>query len=79
MTSTQGVAVASSIINPDPVIKAGPLLVLLDAFLNARGDPLAEVMVRDVKRFLYSQTEHSDEAMVGFISEAAKDLSHLAA
>lgn len=54
-------------------------LILIDAVWNARGDPLAESMVLDVKKFVYGKTEHSENAMNDLISEAGKDLSHLAA
>jgi hypothetical protein len=75
MTSAEGVALASKTFQGS----ATAFLVLLDAFLNARGDPLAEAMVGDVKRFVYSKTEHSESAMDRLISEAGKDLTHLAA
>jgi hypothetical protein len=75
MTSADGVALASKTLQGNPIA----FLLLLDAFLNARGDPLAEAMAGDVQRFVYSKTEHSDNAMQQLISEAGKDLSHLAA
>jgi hypothetical protein len=78
MTSTQTLQIARFVIENNPE-KSGPLLVLLDVFLNARGDPMAEVVVRDVKRFLWSNTENSDAAMEKFICEAVTDSSHLAA
>jgi hypothetical protein len=78
MTSTQIVQLAHIVIENNPE-KAGHLLVLLDVFLNARGDPMAEVAVRDTKRFLWSNTESSDAAMEKFISEAVADSSPLAA
>ena len=69
MTSTQALALTSKIIENDSEI-AAPLLILVEAVLNARGDPMGEVMATDVKRFLYSRTEHSDEGMARFISES---------
>lgn len=78
MTSAQALALTSTIIKNDTEL-AGPLLVLLETFLNARGDPMGEIVVRDVKRHLYARTSHSDAGMAKFISEAELDLSHLAA
>lgn len=75
MTSAEGVALAKSSLQGNHTA----LLLLLDAFWQARGDPMAESMVGEVKRFVYSRTEHSDEGMEKLISEAGKDLSHLAA
>ena len=78
MTSSQTLQIARFVIENNPE-KSGQLLVLLDVFLNARGDPMAEVVVRDVKRFLWSNTENSDAAMEKFISEAVAGSSPLAA
>ena len=78
MTSTQGVKLACAVIENNPE-KAAPFLILLEAVFIARGDPMGEVMVRDVKRYLFSQTENCDEAIERFISEAVSGSSHLAA
>lgn len=78
MTSADGVALASKVLQGNLEV-AGALLILLDAFYEARGDPLAEATVSEVKRLVYSKTQHSEAAMERFISEAGKDLSHLAA
>ena len=75
MTSTEGGTLASKALQGN----ATALLILLDAFFNARGDPMAEAVVGDVKRVVYSRTEHSENGMEQLISEAGKDLSHLAA
>lgn len=77
MTSSQALLLTSKIIENDSEI-AAPLLILIDAVLNARGDPMGEVMAADVKRFLYCRTEHSDESMARFIAEASH-LSNVAA
>lgn len=78
MTSAQAQALASNIIENDPE-KAGSLLVLLDYFFKAKGEPMGEVVVRDVKQDLYRRTAHSSASMERFISEAESDLTHLAA
>lgn len=77
MTSTQALALTTQIIENDSEI-AAPLLILVDAFLNARGDPMSEKMALDVKRYLYSKTEHSDDSMARFIAQASR-LSGVAA
>lgn len=77
MTSTQALALTSKIIENDSEM-AAPLLLLVDAVFKACNDPLGEVMARDVKRFLYSKTEHSDEGMAEFIANAS-ELSDVAA
>lgn len=59
--------------------KAGPLLLFVDALLTARGDPIGEAVVLDVKRFIYSKTEHSEQSMERFIAEASEKSSNLAA
>lgn len=78
MTSAQALVLTSKIIENDTEL-AGPLLVLVEACLNARGDPMGEVMARDVKRFLYAKTDHSDAGMAKFISEAEANLIQIAA
>lgn len=78
MAPTHEIELAQQIIQNDPD-KAAPLLKLLDAFQNSRGDPLAEAMTRDVMLFLYSKTEHCEEAMRGFIAETIVDSHHLVA
>lgn len=70
MTSIQALALTSKIIENDSEI-AAPLLLLVDAVFNAGSDPVGEVMARDVKRFLYSKTDHSDEGMAQFIADAS--------
>jgi hypothetical protein len=75
MTSSEGVTLAKKALRGD----AAAFLVLLDAYFNAHSDPLSEAMVGDVNRFVYSKTEHAENGMKQFISEAGKDLSHLAA
>lgn len=67
MTSTQGNDLASQIIRNDPS-KAEPLLRLLYAFREAKGDPISEAMTQDVLKYLYTFTDDCDEAMLRFIS-----------
>jgi hypothetical protein len=78
MTSAQALSLASTVLKNNSE-KAAPLLLLLNALLDARGDPLEESIVLDVKRYIYSRTEHSEQGMELFISEAAQDSSGLAA
>lgn len=60
---------AETVLKNDPD-KAKPLLLLIDVLLraNQRG-PVGESIVLDVKKFIYSKTEHSEEAMDRFIAE----------
>lgn len=78
MTSNHALELAQ-LITRNSIEVSGPLLFLLDAFLRARGDPLAEAMTQDVMKFLYAQTEHCDESMQGFISQQEADQHRLVA
>lgn len=78
MTSAQALMLTSKIIQTDLEV-AGPLLLIVVAVYKARGDAMAEAMTRDVMKFLYSKTEHSEQGMEEFISEGESSLSHLAA
>lgn len=78
MTSTQLLALTSELIENE-IEKSGPLLIWADALLKLKGDPVGEVLISDVRKFLYSQTEHSEQGQAAFISEAESDSSPLAA
>lgn len=79
MTSTHALLpLASKIIENNSEI-AGPLLIFVTGLLKAKDDPMGEKTIFDVKRMLYSKTEHSEAGMERFISEGEEDLSHLAA
>jgi hypothetical protein len=71
MNSTHGIELAAAVIENDPT-KAEPLLKLLHAFATARGDPLNEAMTQDVMMFLYSKTEHCEQGLTEFISQAER-------
>lgn len=68
MTSSRALELTSRIIQNDVQISA-PLICLLDAFLTAEKDPIGETMARDVLRFLYTKTEHCDNALSEFIEQ----------
>lgn len=65
---------AETVLKNDPD-KAKPLLLLIDVLLraNQRG-PVGESIVLDVKKFIYSKTEHSKEAMDRFIAEIIAEI-----
>lgn len=68
MTSTRGVELAEEIIQDD-LKKAGPMVILLHAFKNGRGDPEAEAMMDDVIQFCFSRTEFCGKAIEDFVSD----------
>lgn len=78
MTSAHALKLKSEILENDPT-KAAPLLLLLHAFANSRGDPLAEAMTWDVMLDVYRELEHCRESMESFISQRKNDQSPLAA
>lgn len=69
MTSTRGVELAEQVLE-NQMEKAEPLVKLLYAFKNARGDPEAEVMMDKVIQFCYNKTEHCYEGIDKFASDS---------
>lgn len=70
MTSAEALELAHQVIEDNPE-KAGPLVKLLYAFRESRGDPLGEVMMNEVIGTLYTKTEHCESSIKKFISLAA--------
>lgn len=67
MTSSQGKKLAA-LIMADPTT-AIPLLKLLNAFKESRGDPLGEVMMEEVMLHVYTKIDHCREAMCEFLTD----------
>lgn len=67
MTSGRAIELAERIIQND-IEAAGPMVYLLKAFKDSRGDPAAEIMMDDVIHFLYAKTIHCDEAIEVFVA-----------
>lgn len=67
MTSSQGKQLAA-LIMADPTT-AIPLLKLLNAFKESRGDPLGEVMMEEVMLHVFTKVERCRDAMCEFLTE----------
>lgn len=67
MTSIRALELTTQILE-DPN-KAVPLLQLLHAVANARGDPLGEAMVHDLLLHVWTKVPTCEEAMIDFLSE----------
>lgn len=78
MDSAHALKLTRDIIQNDPS-RSRPLLILLDTIANSRGDPLTEAVARDVMLFLYSQLDHCEESMRGFIAQEEPDQVQLVA
>lgn len=77
MTSTRALELTTQIL-ADPTV-AIPLLLLLNAFANSKGDPLSEAMTRDVMLHVWTKTSSCEEGMVRFLSEQEANPEQLAA
>jgi len=76
MTSSQGKELAEEL-TEDPT-KAIPLLRLLNAFKESRGDPLGEAMIDEVMLSVYTKIEHCRESMADFLSDEPSPIQRAA-
>ena len=58
---------------------AEPLLRLLYAFANAKGDPRAEAMTHDVMLYVWTKIEKCEEGMILFLQSGEASPTQLAA
>lgn len=77
MTSDRALELTTLILQD--TTSADPLLQLLYAFANAKGDPLSEAMTHDVMMHVWTKIERCEEAMIRFLQEQKATPSQRAA